>query len=71
MRKEIAINIVSGVSCTIRANPGVHSPSNVLTPPDRQKYAQTAFIQVLDLPLPQDKLSQHIQRIQGTGGNDD
>lgn len=46
--KQIAINLVSGVSTTIRANPGVHSPSNILTPPNRLKYAQTAFIVIVN-----------------------
>lgn len=32
--KTIAINLVGGVSCTIRANDGVHSAYNILdTPP--------------------------------------
>lgn len=44
MTKQIAINLISGVSCTIRANPCIHSPANVITSPHRQKYAQTAFM---------------------------
>lgn len=31
--KQIAINLYQGVSCTLHANPGVMSPSNVITPP--------------------------------------
>ena len=31
--KQIAINLVSGVCNTLHANPGVMSPSNILTPP--------------------------------------
>lgn len=31
--KQIPINLCQGVSCTIRHNPGVMSPSNVITPP--------------------------------------
>lgn len=42
--KQIAINLVSGVCNTLHANPGVMSPSNILTPPHRLRFAQTAFI---------------------------
>lgn len=45
--KQIAINLVSGVCNTLHANPGVMSPSNILTPPHRLRFAQTAFISVL------------------------
>lgn len=31
--KQMAINLVSGVCCTLHANPGVMSPSNILYPP--------------------------------------
>lgn len=33
MKKQIAINLVSGVSNTLRANPGMYCPSNAITPP--------------------------------------
>lgn len=36
MAKQIAFNLVSGVCNTIRHNPGVMSPSNVITPPSAQ-----------------------------------
>lgn len=45
--KQIPINLCQGVSCTIRHNPGVMSPSNVITPPHRLRFAQTAFMTVL------------------------
>ena len=45
--KQIAINLVSGVCNTLHANPGMMCPSNVLTPPHRLRFAQTAFISVL------------------------
>lgn len=45
--KQIPINLCQGVSCTIRHNPGVMSPSNVITPPNRLRFAQTAFMAVL------------------------
>lgn len=35
--KQIAINLLDNVSCVIRANPGTHSPSNVITPPQSDK----------------------------------
>lgn len=44
MTKQIAINLCQGVSCTLHANPGVMSPSNVITPKNRLRFAQTAFI---------------------------
>lgn len=47
MAKQIAFNLVSGVCNTIRHNPGVMSPSNVITPPHRLRFAQTAFMVVL------------------------
>lgn len=47
MTKQIAFNLVSGVCNTLHANPGVMSPSNVITPPHRLRFAQTAFMVVL------------------------
>lgn len=47
MTKQLAINLVSGVCNTLHANPGVMSPSNVITPPHRLRFAQTAFMVVL------------------------
>ncbi len=44
--KQIAINLVSDVSCTIRANDGVHCAYNILNAPP--KYRQTAFIVITD-----------------------
>lgn len=44
--KTIAINLVGGVSCTIRANDGVHSAYNILVAPS--KYLQTAFLTIRD-----------------------
>lgn len=36
MAKQIAINLVNGVSCTIRANDGVHCAYNILNCPQVQ-----------------------------------
>lgn len=46
--KQIAINLMSGVANTIRHNPGMHCPANILTPPSRIRFAQTAFLCVLN-----------------------
>ena len=35
--KQIPINLCQGISCTIRHNPGVMSPSNVITPPQSRQ----------------------------------
>lgn len=41
--RGVAINLVSGgVSCVVRANPGVQAAYNILDAP--QKYRQTAFL---------------------------
>lgn len=45
MAKQIAINLVNGISCTVRANDGVHCAYNVLDAP--LKYRQTAFVVLL------------------------
>lgn len=45
--KQVAINLYDGVCCTLHANPGVYSVSNTLPPPERARFAQTAFISVL------------------------
>lgn len=45
---QIPINLVSGVSCTIRANDGLHCAYNLLDAPP--KYRQTAFV-VLSPPI--------------------
>lgn len=44
--KQIAINLVNGISCTIRANDGVHCAYNILNCPLR--FRQTAFMIIGD-----------------------
>lgn len=45
--KQIVFNLVSGVCGTLHAIGGTHCPSNILPPPERVRFAQTAFIVVL------------------------
>lgn len=46
MHKQIPINLASGLCCTLHANPGVHSPYNIIDTPPR--FRQTAFITIRD-----------------------
>lgn len=48
MPKTIAINLYNGVCGTLHAIGGTHCPSNILPPPHRLRFAQTAFIVVRD-----------------------
>lgn len=41
--KQIALNLVSGVCNTLRANPSVMCPSNVLTPPSDSVRADSVY----------------------------
>ena len=50
MKKQIAINLVNNLSCTIRANDGVHCAYNILDSPSR--FRQSAFAVVLPLTTP-------------------
>ncbi len=45
--RQIAINLIDNVCCTLHARPGVYSPSNVIPPPERIRFAQTSFMVVL------------------------
>lgn len=45
--KQIAFNLYNGVCGTLHAIGGTHCPSNILPPPSRMRFAQTAFISVL------------------------
>ena len=47
MTKQFAINLYNGVCGTLHAVGGTHCPSNILPPPERIRFAQTAFISVL------------------------
>ena len=44
MKRQIAINLYDGVCGTLHANPGVHSPYNIIDTPPR--FRQTAFITI-------------------------
>lgn len=45
--RQIAINLYQGVCGTLHAIGGTHCPSNILPPPERVRFAQTAFMAVL------------------------
>lgn len=45
--RQLAINLYQGVCGTLHAIGGTHCPSNILPPPNRVRFAQTAFISVL------------------------
>lgn len=47
MTKTIAINLYDGVCGTLHAIGGTQCPSNILPPPERMRFAQTAFLSVL------------------------
>ena len=45
--RQLAINLYQGVCGTLHAVGGTHCPSNILPPPERVRFAQTAFMVVL------------------------
>lgn len=45
--RQIAINLYQGVCGTLHSVGGTHCPSNIFPPPNRVRFAQTAFISVL------------------------
>lgn len=66
--KQIAINLVSGVSCTFRANEGLHCAYNVLDAPPSTVRPRLWYYH---RPLPQNQLSQYLRRVQRTSHNSD
>lgn len=66
--KQLAINLVSCVSCTIRANEGVHCAYNLLDAPPS---IARQHLWYYHRPLPQNQSSQHIRRVQRASNNSD
>ena len=45
--RQIAINLYNGICGTLHAIGGTQCPSNILPPPERVRFAQTALMVVL------------------------